>query len=278
MNNILGPRSIGGILGETFGTYGRNFLRLLAIVAIVEVSLGILAVGLTLLAIMPAIMGEGGIASLIPLIVIGIIVVAGYIIAYPLMTGALIHAISEQHLHQPVSIGRAYRYAWGRIKALIGASILVALIMVAIVAALILLGIAIVPALGIAGWIILSLLIILGIVAMVYLGVRWTFILQAVLLEGCSPIAAFSRSSTLVKGSWWRVLGIMLVVYIIVTAISAILGMIPLVGSIIGGLIATPIGIIGATLLYYDLRVRKEGYSLEAMAEELHIKSNSDIT
>ena len=220
----------------------------------------------------------GGIESLIPLIVIGIILVAGYIIGYPLMIGALIHAVSEQHFHQPISIGRAYRYAWERIGALIGAFILVSLVFIGIVAALILLGIAIVPALGTAGWIILSLLIILGIVAMFYLGVRWIFIMQAVLLEGCGPIAAFSRSSALVKGSWWRVLGIMLVVYIIVTAIGVILGMIPLVGSIIGGLIATPIGIAGATLLYYDLRVRKEEYSLEALAEELHIKSNIDIT
>ena len=115
MNNVLSPRNIGGIIGETFGIYGRNFLRLLAIVAIVEVGLGILGTILTLSAIVPAIMGGGTITSLVPFIVIGIILVVGTIIGYPLMTGALIHAVSEQHFHQPVSIGRAYRYAWGRI-------------------------------------------------------------------------------------------------------------------------------------------------------------------
>ena len=278
MNNMLGPRSIGGILGETFRIYGRDFWRLLAIVAIVEVSLGILAIGLTLLAIMPAIMGGGGIASLIPLIVIGIIVVAGYIIAYPLMTGALIHAISEQHFHQPISIGRAYRYAWGRIKALIGASILVALIMVGIAAAVILIGLAIIPATGAIGWVIIGLLATVALVAMVYLWTRWIFILQAALLEGCGATAALSRSSALVRGTWWRVFGFMLVVSLIVVAISAALGMIPIVGGIIGGLLSIPIGIAGATLLYYDLRVRKEGYSLDALAEELQVNINSDIT
>ena len=278
MNNILGPTNIGGILGDTFRIYGRNFLRLLAIVAIVEVGLGILGIVLTLLAIVPAIMGGGGIASLIPLIVIGIVLVAGSIIGYPLMSGALIHAVSEQHFHQPVSIGRAYRYAWGRIKALIGAAILVALVMIGIVAAVILIGLAIIPATGATGWVILSLLAIVAIVAMVYLGLRWTFIWQAALLEGCGPTAALSRSSALVRGTWWRVFGIMLVVGLIVAAISAVLGMIPIVGGIIGTLLATPIGITASTLLYYDLRVRKEGYSLEALAGELQIQIDTDIT
>ena len=48
-------------------------------------------------------------------------------------------------------------------------------------------------------------------------------------------------------------------------------------GEIIGSILVAPIVITSATLLYYDLRVRKEGYSLEALAEELHIKINSDV-
>lgn len=70
-------------------------------------------------------------------------------------------------------------------------------------------------------------------------------------------------------------MGIMFVVGIIVWVISFVLGFIPIVGDIIGSILPTPVAIVGATLLYYDLRVRKEGYSLEALAEELHIKINS---
>ncbi len=44
MSTTLGPRDIGGILGDTFRIYGSNFLRLIAIVAIVQVPLGILAI------------------------------------------------------------------------------------------------------------------------------------------------------------------------------------------------------------------------------------------
>lgn len=39
MNNVLGPRGLQGILGETFKICGKNFLRLLVIVAIVQVPL-----------------------------------------------------------------------------------------------------------------------------------------------------------------------------------------------------------------------------------------------
>jgi len=249
MSSMLGPRELGAILGETFGIYGRNFLRLLAIVAIVEVILGILGSVLTL----PAIMTGGKIESLAPAILIGIILFVGSIVAYPLMQGALIHAISEQHFRRPVGIGRAYRFAWRRIGALIGATILATLAVLAMA------------------------ITIIGIPAAIYFAVTWVFIWQAALLEGFGPRAALSRSSALVKHNWWRVLGIMLVVCIITGVISAVLGTIPIVGSVIGSIISTPVAITGATLLYYDLRVRKEGYSLEVLAEELRTKINGDI-
>ena len=118
---------------------------------------------------------------------------------------------------------------------------------------------------------------IVGIPFAIYFGVRWTFIWQAALLEGAGPRAALSRSSDVVNGDWWRVVGIIFVVGIIVGAISSVLSFIPIIGTIIGTILSTPIAIAGATLLYYDLRVRKEGYNLEALAEEVNIKLSSDV-
>lgn len=160
---------------------------------------------------------------------------------------------------------------------MIGAGILVALALVGIAAVLVLPGVAIVRAIGGIGWAVLALLSILAIAGISYLGVRWIFVLQAALLEGLGPTGALSRSSTLVKRNWWRVLGIMLVVFLITAAVSAILGIMPVVGGIIGGIIATPIGTIGSILLYYDLRVRKEGYTVEALASELRISISSEV-
>jgi len=241
MNNMLEPRNLGGILGETFGIYGRNFLRLIAIVAIVGVILGILGYVLTLSDIALGVTVE----SLALFTLIMIILLVCSIVVCSLMEGALIHAVSEQSLGHTISIGRAYSFAWRRLGAMLGATILAGL------------------ACG------LMAITIIGIPFAIYFGIRWVFICQTVLLEDVSPRDALSRSSDLVKDNWWRVFGIVLVVGIIVWVIGWVVGYIPVVGSTLGIILSTPIAITGATLLYYDLRVRKEGYNLETMAREL---------
>jgi len=253
MSTRFGPKDIGGILGDAFRIYGGNLLRLLAIVAIVEVPLGIVAIVFGLVGFL----GAGGlgmvgdpwalgafIGTMVAFIVVFAIV---SIVAGVLMTGAVIHAVSEQYVRKTISIGEAYRFALGRLGSMLGAAAL---------AGLAVFGMAIT---------------VIGIPFAVYFGVRWLFVYQAALLEVTGPRAALSRSSALVKGTWWRVFGIILVIGIIVFAASAILGLIPVVGSIIGTILVTPFGVAGGTLLYYDLRVRKEEYSLEGLASELQI-------
>ena len=124
------------------------------------------------------------------------------------------------------------------------------------------------------GWI----LVIVCACAGIYLGISWILIFPAALLEGVGPIAALSRSYSLVRNSWWRVLGITLVVGLISGVISIVLGLIPVVGFIIASILVAPIYTIANTLLYYDLRVRKEEYTLEALSSELHIEIGSDVT
>ncbi|TET40617.1 MAG: hypothetical protein E3J65_00590 [Dehalococcoidia bacterium] len=237
----LRARNFGDILGDTFRIYGRSFLRLVAIVAIVEVALAIIG-GIVAILMLPTLTAEEFAVG--PFILGMIVILAAYILLYPLMEGAVIHATSEQHF-RPLGIGRAYGFAWKRIGALIGAGVLVFL-----------------AVLGMA-------ITIIGIPFAIYFGVRWSFIWQAALLEGTGARGALSRSSALVKDNWWRVLGIVLVLGIIVGVISGILGLIPIVGSAIGAILAMPITIVGATLLYYDLRLKKEGYNLKVMAGEI---------
>jgi len=256
----LTPRDLGGIVSETFRIYGRNFLWLVAIVAIVLVIPYILVSVLVVLLVVPAIMAEGYLpvpptpAYIWAIIGIGailvIVVLVLYIVAYALMEGALIHAVSQQSLGQPIGIGRAYRSAWKRAGSLIGAMAL---------ATLAILGMAIT---------------IIGIPAAIYFGVTWSFIWQAALLEGYGPRAALSRSAALVKNNWWRVLGIVFVLSIIGAGISGILRTIPVAGAIIGAILSTPVAIIGSTLLCSDLRLKKEGYTLEQMAQEVGGETN----
>ena len=163
------------------------------------------------------------------------------------MQGALIHAVSEQTVRQTSNFGQSYGAAWQRVGNLIGACLLVGLAVS------------------------LMAITIIGIPVAIYFGVRWCFILQAILIEGTGITESLSRSSNLVEGNWWRVFGIMLVVGLIVWAISFGLSLIPVIGGVIGAVVATPIMAAAQTLLYYDLRHRHGGYTTGALAGELGI-------
>lgn len=269
MSTTLNQRNIGDIIGDTFRIYGRNFWKILAITAIVLGVLGVIGAlaGFDLLNLAMATWWTG--ASTGWLIVGPIILVVANVVGSMLMVGALIHAVSEQYLRQSISTGQAYSFAWRRLGAMIGAGILAFLAIGGIMAVS-----AFLAAFSWVSWV----LVVVCACATIYLGISWIFIFPAALLEGLSPIAALSRSYGLVKNSWWRILGITLVVVLISAVISVILGLIPVVGFIIASILVAPIYTIANTLLYYDLRVRKEEYSLEVIASELHIGIDSHVT
>lgn len=263
MNGILGPRSLLDILVETFKIYKRNPIRLLAIVAIVEIGLGFMWSIPDFSGLRPS-TPEGGTASLTHLIPIGIMLVVASIMGLSLMQGALIHAISEQYLRQSINIGRAFRFAWERLAALAGAMILVLFATTGILVVSIGFTVSISPDVG-------YVFIAAGFCVGLYLMVRWSFILQVALLERLGPLAAMSRSSALVKRNWWRVMNMTIIIGIITVGISIILGTVPTIGPTLGSILSTPVFAIGITLLYYDLRVRKEEYNLDLLAAELHM-------
>ncbi|MCJ7654786.1 MAG: hypothetical protein MUO97_05720 [Dehalococcoidia bacterium] len=273
MNRTLGPRDVGGILKETFTIYKNNFLRFAAIFAIVEVPLVIISF---VLGVSRGFMGQG--INDLPFSNAGatikfIFFILMSFIATTLMNGALIHAISEQYLKRPVDIGRAYSFAGRRLGAMLGAYFLVML-----------------AVLGLS-------ITIIGIPAAIYFGIIWAFILQTVLLEGCGPGTALSHSSALAKNNWWRVFGIVLLLGLIVASIFYIFNLPTIIWTFrsaftstpmstsliiwqailqaIGVIIAIPIGVTGATLLYFDLRVRKQGYNLDALANELGLANTT---
>jgi tetratricopeptide (TPR) repeat protein len=105
-----------------------------------------------------------------------------------------------------------------------------------------------------------------------------SFVLEAALLEGLSSRAAVSCTFALVKNNWRRVGGTLFVLCLITLPINIILGNIPGPGQIIGSMLTTPFFAIGHILLYYDLRLRKEGYTVETLAGKLNIKPDVRIT
>jgi MFS family permease len=130
---------------------------------------------------------------------------------------------------------------------------------------------------GVAGAIVLALL----------LTVRWALAAPALVLEKAPVLTALRRSWRLTRGSFWRVLGILLLTGIIVSigqavisvpfgALSSLPGvgqadpaddlgtvfarlLINGVGTIVAGAIFYPFNAAASALLYIDLRMRREG-------------------
>lgn len=138
-------------------------------------------------------------------------------------------------------------------------------------------------------------IIIIGMPVAIYFGVRWGFYPLAVLFEETTATNALRRSTGLIKGTWWRVFGILLGILLIATIIPFVLHwatvfFISLTGivktgegsllnevgrfsSLIQNFVAAPINIIGTTLLYFDLRVRKEGLNIEMITANMEESS-----
>jgi len=270
MNRMLGPRSLGNMLAETFQIYGRNSVRLLAIVAIMEIALRFMWSIPDFSGLRP-LLEEGKTESLGHLIAVGIMLLVASIMGLSLMQGALIHGISEQYLRQPIRIGRALRFAWERLTSMAGAMLLALFAVMGSV--MVSIGFPVHSA-SKTGY----LFVTAGFCVSVYLLVCWSFILQVALLEGVGPLAAISRSTALVRNNWWRVLHMTIAVGLITVAISLIIGAVPSIGPTLGNILSTPVFTIGITLLYYDLRARKEAYTLDDLADELHISEPSDVT
>jgi len=140
---------------------------------------------------------------------------------------------------------------------------------------------------------ILTLLVACGVIAIItipiviWVLIRWAVDTPAMFAEGVGPVKAIGRSWNLTRDSWWRTFGILILVGILVSLIQTALGalfggiaaLIPgLSDDIRSGLVTTVATLVNAlvgaispiaiTLLYLDLRVRKEGLDLDQLARQ----------
>jgi hypothetical protein len=197
----------------------------------------------------------------------------GALILLPFSVGAVYRAVTDVALGRPATVGVVLRETLARYWPLLG-----------------LIGLGI---LLFIGWIIAEaigfvLLFIPGLAvfcAAVYLTVRWSLVVAAMMAEDVGPIRGLGRSWSLVSGSWWRTFGILLIVGILQSIISyALLILFTLfadifstgdfrsalvsVGSTLLSALVSPITTIAVVLLYFDLRVRKEGLDLDQLAQQ----------
>ena len=125
----------------------------------------------------------------------------------------------------------------------------------------------------------------------VVFAVYWSVAQQVSIIEGRKYLDALNRSLQLVRGEWWRVFGITMVFLVLgfglTTLLNGLFGyassvvgsvgdsFLRFIGGLVAGTIVAPLLAIAWTLLYYDLRVRKEDYDFNVMSKELGLDPGS---
>jgi hypothetical protein len=212
--------------------------------------------------------------------------------------GALIHAVSETYLGHSTTVGRSYgamiRLLWRLLGTLILLFILVVILFM-IAGIFMAIFIPLLSSIGGFAWVIIGLLVLGYAVFAVWLFLSWLMVDKVVVLERIGWIKAIKRSRELMKGStepgFWKLIKIkallILIIGILIAIAIQLIFQIPgiifgviLKGSVIvqtileilnivGNSIATAFTATAMILYYYDIRLRKEGFDLKMMAENL---------
>jgi len=278
----LRPRTIGDILDAAVQLYRHNFGVFLGAIAIAEVPAATLAVGVAVLrGVAPFFAADSGEESpqagtaelVLFFMAIGatLVTVAVSWVANVLSTGALAWLISQRYLGHSGTIREAYSAVMRQIWPLLATTLLVGLVV------------------GIGA----MLCLIPGII----FAVMYVFHVPIVMLEGLSTSRAMSRSQWLVRNDGWRVFGCVVLLWLLAGMLPAaiVTGPVAVLTGVFtshippmlaeglnqaaaqfGPLVFAPIWMGGIVLLYYDERIRKEGYDLATMASELTSRSQLD--
>lgn len=254
------PMGVGGILDKTFKIYKNNFVRFITIVALVQIPVWLIGFlyGNAFGQDMPA---EGGSDPNFALIIGGVIIfVLLAMLAQFLSNAALIRSVSGAYLGEDVSVGQAYATALPRVLTILVASILTGIVV------------------GIG----FLLLVVPGIIFALW----FTLITQCIVVEKTGAIKGMKRSKALVSGNLGKtfVLGFMVLLIAAIgdwlfktagVAIGAAAGadsaaiMIRALAGLVGNILLAPIGAVAFILLYYDLRIRKEGFDLTMLSQQM---------
>ena len=254
----LRQMGIGEIIDAAVKLYRRDFLALIGIVAFVLVPVTFVQFWVTQMMLGPVGAVPSNEAAVQFLIVSLIFFAIQFLIVQPFLVAAIARAASDAYLGQAVGIGRTYRYALSRLPAILWITVLTSVVIL-------------------IGFI---LLIIPGIIAFV----RLALTPPVLVVEDVRGTKAIGRSWRLTKGNFWRLLALLVLSTLIATVgvliitiptevVALMVGSagwpISALGSILAMVLITPFSMLIIVLFYFDMRIRKEGFDIEVMAQEL---------
>lgn len=267
---MLRPLRVGEILDAGIKLYSRNARTLMGLTAAVVVPFQVLS-GVILLSTVSngneiphgtfASVGTRSSAHSTSVGANAVLTLTGALVTV-LTTAACVKAVSDAYLDRPTGIEISLRFALRRLLPLLWLTVMTAVLLVLAFLALVIPGI--------------------------WLYAAWSVATPVLLIDGCGAWAALRRSFRLVRHRWWPTAGVLIVSELMVTivgaAIQGLLVGVFLTGSAVGvvvvlvslaaavsAILTRPFVAAVRTVLYYDLRVRNEGYDVELLAEQLGI-------
>jgi hypothetical protein len=250
---LLRQMEYGELFNEAFDLYKRNFLLLAGIGALVYVPYYLAA---AFLAAYPLVLG---------------IIVLVLIMPFFAASGAVVKALADRYLGREATIAGSWRYI---LRRMVPYSLTGMLATLLITGGLVLFC---VPGIIVAFW--------------VY------FVWAVMIVEDRYYTAAIRRSRELAAGQWLRIfvvvlltLVLMMGIYLVIAIVAGILmfpvlmrggpahspEQLPMAFSMIQSLVSgvlqtviTPFTSVLSVLLYFDVRIRKEGFDIELLAQEM---------
>ncbi len=239
----IAERSVTEIVAEALRVYRSRWREFLAISAFVHVPVAVVQLlagtnwGFFVLALALAVIGTAAF--------------------YP----AAVSGVCQHYLYGRVDAGTAYRRAQWRYVSALGVVALSLAVMVA--------GAALI-------WIVVPF------VAAVVFTIYWSVAIPAVVVEGHRTTDALRRSYRLIRGNWWRTFGATLLMVAVVLAgygiqwlvvyaargsgVATVVDWVVYLAFAVG---VAPLLPICFTLLYYDLRARREALTLAILRQEM---------
>jgi MFS family permease len=266
----LHPMTFSDILDGSFKLLKANLRTIVLVSALFLIPVNLVAAflqrdllggyGLFQLANDPSLLDQAANTGMSNAALVGtLLAVAASILVTPFVGGAVSRIVAASYLGEELEPGEAIRVTGRRFLALLGAFFFTLLV----------------KAVGL-------LFCLVGVL------VPMTFFLvttPAVMVEELGPIQAMARSVALVRPRFWQVMGIGIVSGLLASFLGNILAtpfafgalaigyrwgwILVAVGGILPALVTTPFVAIVATLVYFDGRIRNEGFDLQVIAAEL---------
>jgi hypothetical protein len=257
MATVLRPMNAGELLDRTFFLYRKHFIVLVALVALPQLVL--LMLQLAHLAVKSSAIQVSAMLWNLTIIAVNLLLVA-------FSQAATVIAVSDVHLGKQANIGNAFAGAKDCLLEIIVISIFV----------------------GLGLFFGFLLLIVPGVI----LALAWSLAVPVAVIEKEGPLDAIPRSARLTKGNRSRIFVILLLVLVFKFVVALIFQVpiffftglstllhpqtIPswvnaysLIAGFLSSSLVVPISTIATALIYYDLRVRKEGFDLQFMMSSL---------